>query len=259
MRTITLHGDIGKKFGESYCLDVKSPAEAVRALCVLIKGFKQYLLDSEKNNLGFKVFDAENLLAAEDLTLFGSQEIKIVPIIGGASAGARILAGVVLIAVGYLVPATASYTIPAGIGLVLGGAIELIAGKPKIPNVNASEQADNKASYLFSGPVNTTAQGHAVPVGYGRMIIGSAVISASITNQILNGGYVWKVRNATKIVWATGTENGYDEPPPKDWTSRVLLSTGTGVWSDSSGTPFSIPTYEYQFTYPDHYLELAAV
>jgi predicted phage tail protein len=28
--------------------------------------------------------------------------------------------------------------------------------------------------------VNTTAQGHPVPVGYGRMIVGSAVISAGI-------------------------------------------------------------------------------
>jgi len=36
------------------------------------------------------------------------------------------------------------------------------------------------SSYVFNGAVNTTAQGHPVPVGYGRMIVGSAVISAGI-------------------------------------------------------------------------------
>ena len=38
----------------------------------------------------------------------------------------------------------------------------------------------NTPSYLFNGAVNTTAQGHPVPIGYGRLIVGSAVISASI-------------------------------------------------------------------------------
>ncbi|HNQ32149.1 MAG TPA: hypothetical protein PKJ93_00055, partial [Methanoculleus sp.] len=33
---------------------------------------------------------------------------------------------------------------------------------------------------LDIGPVNTMAQGHPVPVGYGEMIVGSAVISAGI-------------------------------------------------------------------------------
>ena len=39
------------------------------------------------------------------------------------------------------------------------------------------------ASYTFSGPVNTTAQGQPVPVGYGRLIVGGAVISAGITTE----------------------------------------------------------------------------
>ena len=34
--------------------------------------------------------------------------------------------------------------------------------------------------YHFNGVVNTTAQGNPVPLGYGRMIVGSAVVSAGI-------------------------------------------------------------------------------
>jgi predicted phage tail protein len=42
---------------------------------------------------------------------------------------------------------------------------------------------ENKPSFLFDGPVNTIAQGHPVPVGYGEMYVGSAVISAGIVTE----------------------------------------------------------------------------
>lgn len=41
----------------------------------------------------------------------------------------------------------------------------------------------NSASYNFSGAVNTTIQGSAVPVMYGRMFVGSAVIAAGIVAE----------------------------------------------------------------------------
>ncbi len=44
-----------------------------------------------------------------------------------------------------------------------------------------AEKPDNQPSYVFNGPVNTTAQGQPVPIGYGRLIVGGAVISAGIS------------------------------------------------------------------------------
>ena len=56
-----------------------------------------------------------------------------------------------------------------------------LEGKGPTPKATEpSERPENKPSYSFNGAVNTTAQGHPVPVGYGRLIVGSAVISAGI-------------------------------------------------------------------------------
>jgi len=56
-----------------------------------------------------------------------------------------------------------------------------LAGTPAAPGI--AEKEANRPSFLFSNVVNTTAQGHCVPVGYGRMRVGSAVISAGITTE----------------------------------------------------------------------------
>jgi len=65
-----------------------------------------------------------------------------------------------------------------GTAMILGGVAQMIAPTPKANE--PSERPENKPSYSFNGAVNTTAQGHPVPVGYGRLIVGSAVISAGI-------------------------------------------------------------------------------
>lgn len=51
---------------------------------------------------------------------------------------------------------------------------------PQPKGLKNGDSPDNSASYSFAGPVNTEAQGNPVPVVYGRMIVGSAVISAGI-------------------------------------------------------------------------------
>jgi predicted phage tail protein len=62
-----------------------------------------------------------------------------------------------------------------GTGLLLGGAAMMLA--PDVPDGNSSEKAEN---YLFGGPVNTVKQGEPIPLVYGRAIVGSKTISASL-------------------------------------------------------------------------------
>lgn len=59
-----------------------------------------------------------------------------------------------------------------------GGVIQMLS--PQQKGISAKDNPDNGASYNFNGPVNTSAQGNPVPLLYGRMICGSAVISAGI-------------------------------------------------------------------------------
>ena len=65
--------------------------------------------------------------------------------------------------------------------MVMGGISQMLSPQPKASQ--PQEAPENKPSYSFNGPVNTTAEGQCVPVGYGRLIIGSAVISGGITTD----------------------------------------------------------------------------
>lgn len=46
-----------------------------------------------------------------------------------------------------------------------------------------NEPADNRSSYIFNGAVNLTAQGNPVPLCYGRMRVGSVVVSAGLSTE----------------------------------------------------------------------------
>jgi predicted phage tail protein len=201
MKTVKLLGELGKKFGKQFKLDVKNPAEAVRALAVNLPDFQNYLMESEKRNVAYKVMVGKEEQGLDDLrNPSGKQIIKIVPVICGAGGGfGKVIIGAALIATAIYLPgsslawssiaafdAVATYATIAtyvGTSLVIAGASQMLTPTPTTPNQNS--QPDNKPSYVFNGAVNTTAQGYPVPVGYGRMIVGSAVISASIIAEEL--------------------------------------------------------------------------
>jgi len=190
VKTIKLYGEMGKKFGREFELDVATPAEAVRALCSQIKGFRAYLHEHAQDS--FKVF-VGGRNAYDELTFPCSDKeiIRIAPVVQGASAAARIVIGIVLIIVAWWNPGTwaflgqqiaASSVMMMGASMVMGGVIQLLSQVDTNTNSGSgSESANNTPSYNFDGPVNTTAQGHPVPICYGRMIVGSAVISAGLT------------------------------------------------------------------------------
>lgn len=187
MKTIRLYGELGQKFGREFHLDVKSPAEAIRALCVVVPGFEKYLYEHAKDY--YKVFVGGRNACDELRNPCSDKEvIRIAPVIQGTSAVGRIVVGVVLlVAAFYTGGATLAGMMQGGAGimtsmgasLVLGGVVELLTPVQKASK--SADSSDSVASYNFNGPVNTTAQGNPVPLVYGEMIIGSAVISAGLT------------------------------------------------------------------------------
>lgn len=192
MRTVQLLGELGKKFGKSYKLDVKNPAEAVRALCINFPELEKHLIDSEKRGIGYKVLVGKQSQKVEELhNPSGKQTIKFVPVVMGAKSGGMftIIVGAVLVTAGivgnYFFPGNpvSPYLISAGVAMMIGGVIQLLSPLPKTPK--DEDRPDNKPSYVFNGGVNTSAQGYPVPIGYGRMIVGSAVISAGLSSEEL--------------------------------------------------------------------------
>lgn len=200
MKTIKLYGQLAKRFGRSFKFDVASPAEAVRALSVNLQGFKQFLISDIDNTYTIFVGSEDQIILDLHHPSSDRDVIRIVPMVNGAGSIGRIIVG------GFLIWATGGMStafggalgggIPAlqGLGflstalgnlgwaLMLGGISSLLFSPPKQESYEAVE---NQPSYIFNGAVNTTRQGNPVPIGYGRMRVGSQVISAGLQAQAL--------------------------------------------------------------------------
>lgn len=187
MTTIKLYGKLGRLFGRVHKADLSSssPAEAVAYLKANFRGIEDYLVHAKsRDGVGFAVFRGKENLKQDQLRepSFG-EEIRIAPVIVGSKRGGilNIVLGAVLIAVGVFAPvdpATKAYLVGAGISMIAGGVIQMLTPRPK--GLAAQDRPESTPSYSFNGPVNTQAQGHCVPVLYGRGWVGSAVISAGM-------------------------------------------------------------------------------
>jgi predicted phage tail protein len=177
LRTIRLYGNLGTMFGRVHRLAVENTAEAVRALCVMVPGFEREMMTSRARGVRYACFLGKQNIGRDELTLSGgNDDIRIAPVIAGAKAGGflQTIVGVALIVAGVFFESPT--LISAGISLTAGGVLQMLSPQ----QMGTSKAQDNGTSYNFTGPVNTTIQGSAVPILYGRMIVGSAVISAGI-------------------------------------------------------------------------------
>ena len=173
-RSIRLYGALGARFGRMFRLVVSSPAEAVRALCIMVPGFERELMQSRERGITFAVFVGKRNIAVDELRCpSGDDEIRIAPVLQGSKRGGifQTVLGAVMAAAGYAFGWTGGGAIVGSMGLAMmaGGIGQLLAPSPK-----------GLSSNVFDGPVNTEAQGGPVPLLYGEMEIGSAVGSAGI-------------------------------------------------------------------------------
>jgi len=195
MKTVKLLGELGKKFGKEFKLDIRNPAEAARALCVNFPELEKHLIDSEKRGVGYRIVVGKEDQKLEDLhNPSGKQTIKFIPVLMGAggNGSTQIIIGAAIIALMWWNPMgwtvggsmmVAGYAM--GASMVIGGTVQMLTPMPSSSSQEQYNQPDNKPSYVFNGSVNTSAQGYPVPVGYGRMIVGSAIISAGISVEEL--------------------------------------------------------------------------
>jgi predicted phage tail protein len=182
LRKIKLYGKLAKFVGHRILeADVATAAEAVRFLVANWPELERHMADQYyRVSVGTYDLDLEELHDPA-----GQQEIKIVPVMAGAGATARIIAGIALVALALFVPLVAfgivlnGAVLGIGASLVIGGVAQLLTPTPKIPT-GPDTQNDPRKSYSFSGVQNTSRQGVPVPIVYGETIVGSVVISAGI-------------------------------------------------------------------------------
>lgn len=197
MKTIKLYGHLGKQFGKIHRYYVDTPYEAIRLLSANYKGFEEALLSFK--GAGYRVILGKEDTALEDLcNPTGKDVIKIVPVIsgqGGNGLGMIVLGAALMIAAPYAAAAVMNAAggaaamstagamavemgmnamVSFGMSMILGGIAELLYSPPPPPATHA-------VSGSFDGAVNTTRQGVPIALGYGELIVGSAVISAGLS------------------------------------------------------------------------------
>ena len=102
-------------------------------------------------------------------------------IVPGAQFGASGFAGV---AMGEATKAALAATLAAaggnlGIALTLGGIAQAISPQPD-SGLERGREAAQLESFVFNNVVNTAKQGLPVPIAYGRVFVGSAVLSSGL-------------------------------------------------------------------------------
>ena len=183
MQRVRLLGELGELFGaEHEYYNLRRPTDAIKLLCINKPAFKDYLLKSEENGVGFKVLQADAEMGYEELLLpLGQRDLVIAPVIAGSGGGTtgKILAGVGLIAVSFLLPGAGLFgatsifgaaasagvlttlgTVASAVGasLILGGVSEIISPQPATPQLTGGFGGNRFGSRnRTNGPVSVTS------------------------------------------------------------------------------------------------------
>lgn len=191
LRAVRFHGPMVDEFGPKFEYRAHNVPKAIDAMKNLIPGFERYMLEAHKCGLTFAIFVGNRNVGYDDMELTkGTEDIHLVPmIIGSKRAGLfQTVLGVALVALSMWNPAFLgmSAAVAQGVGAVgasmaLGGIVQMLS--PQAGGLRMRQDQDNKPSYAFGGPVNTTAQGNPVGVLYGTREIGGAIISAGIYTE----------------------------------------------------------------------------
>ena len=186
LRKIKLYGKLAKFIGHRVLeADVATAAEAVRFLLANWPEVEKHMADQHyRVSIGAYDIDLEELHHPA-----GAAPIRFVPVVAGAGAVGRILAGIAIIAFAIVTAGagiaglglgfSASTAISIGLvgaSLVIGGIAQLLTPTPS----TSQDEGDPRKSFSFSGVQNTSRAGVPVPVVYGETLVGSVVISAGI-------------------------------------------------------------------------------
>ena len=194
MTQIRLHGILAKEFGEFFSFKLGKAKDVIRAIDANKKNFIKRINDLAKEGFNYTlVVDGKKVSDLSEVEIKKEHSnIEIVPMIAGS--------GVDPITVGLLIMKLAGAAAPGvtAAGLVGGmklaaftigtlaltgismGLQMLLAPKPDAgPPISSTTKAFSE-SFSFANKANTASQGTPVPVGYGRLKVGSQVVQFSV-------------------------------------------------------------------------------
>ena len=219
MINVYLHGDLGEKLGNEWRFEARSPSEVFDAIDANTDGkLLKYMWEKEKEGLKYYIFLDNDGIKEEQLSinLESKEEMHVVPAIEGADGffeelweDEMFMIGAISIGVGVGLKALGGWSalntskwfpgdgtwgeliggmgdvgIELGVALVMQGIINVLQDDPEHPD-NTDDPQPGTESFIFDNPENTVMQGVVVPVGYGRLRVGSNVVSTALLNTRL--------------------------------------------------------------------------
>lgn len=164
---IILYGKISKEFKEEFeFFNIGNLKSAISAINSVYPNFKNHLMKEAAKGINYQILVdrrlVQNVKSFDDIKT--ESTIEITPCINGADPATLLLSLVT--------------------NLIMTGIEYLLFPKEALQE-RAIEASVKGESFIFSTPDNLARQGQPVPLGYGRLRVGSQIVSSHITNKNL--------------------------------------------------------------------------
>jgi len=209
MTTIRLHGILAKEYTDIFTMKIGKPSSVFSAIDSNRRGFLKRVIELQKQGFIYDVIVNKTRIT-DGYKMDGIKDpetIDLVPIIVGSGGVLSFIFG------GTLLGSMAG-------SLALAGISYALSPKPDTQDQRVEATATaSKSSFVFGGVVNTASQGTPVPIGYGRLKVGSKVIQATVKSFPQNQ----ETQSALTANPFLVEEEGY-ETPNAILTSRVPVN-----------------------------------
>ncbi|OBX86828.1 phage tail protein [Haemophilus sp. CCUG 66565] len=187
MVNVRFYGSL-KHFGSEFRLDCQTTAEIVQALTSQIPKLRQSIQQGLFTvRVGRDYFDNRYLEQGLSHKLKDDATVHFTPVLKGSKRGGLfgVIAGVAIIAgaialgpLAGIISTNAAWIVGSvGASLLLGGVAQMLT---KMPEMKMGTEKEKKQSTAFSNLSNMTAQGKPMPLAYGRIRVGSLIISQGV-------------------------------------------------------------------------------
>ncbi|BBL59566.1 tail assembly protein [Methylomonas koyamae] len=183
MKTIRLFGEL-QKYKAEWRLDVKTPAEALRAIDVQRDGF---LSECDAGNYAAILIDKNNTELCRRLDPqnandpWADEELWIMPVASGEIMAPMVVAAfaTVGIAVGEVAAMMIAGLLNIAISMAFTAVANMLTSKKRNTTAPQQERPDSKPSFIADGVVNLTAAGHPHPILVGDVPdVGCIILSS---------------------------------------------------------------------------------
>ena len=187
MVNVRFYGSL-KQFGAEFRLDCQTTAEIVQALTSQIPKLRQFIQQGLFTvRVGRDYFDNRYLEQGLSHKLKDDATVHFTPVLKdskrgglfGVIAGVAIIAGAIALGpLAGIISTNAAWIVGSvGASLLLGGVAQMLT---KMPEMKMGTEKEKKQSTAFSNLSNMTAQGKPMPLAYGRIRVGSLIISQGV-------------------------------------------------------------------------------